>query len=109
MKTCKFCDWVGDKPVLHLSECQHAPEEARESAREVLKETARRKDAVACCPLRKKILFKPFQIPTELCGVDDSAVLDVMTFDQVEGIDILCPRFCPWCGKPWVTTGMVIR
>ncbi len=108
MKKCKYCDWEGALPVAHLAECQFAPEEAREMTKMMLAASEKQKGKVTCCALRKKILCKPIQVPTELCGIEDSAVLDVATFDQHEGIDVITFRWCPWCGKPWARTGAVV-
>lgn len=107
--TCKHCDQevIGD-PIEHVASCQHIPEEGRAQARQVLDARKAYASQEACCPLRKKILVHFSMSPKELCGVDDSAVADVMTFERFLGKNVLQPRFCMWCGAPWTVRGLKV-
>jgi hypothetical protein len=62
-----------------------------------------------CCLMRKKIALTPYSLPQELCGVSDAEIADFLVFDvkSPNGRPVLTFRFCPWCGKPWKTTGMI--
>jgi hypothetical protein len=60
--------------------------------------------------MRRKIYVQGMiNLPEELCGVKDSAVVDFMVWDAKSpfGRPMLCFKFCPWCGKPWERTGAV--
>lgn len=107
MSKCKYCSYEGPAPLEHLTECQFAPEEARESAKNAWSQREAYIKLIVCCKLRKKILLKPIKLPEEYCGVSDAECVDVMTFEKVQGIDVVQPRFCPWCGLRWVPTGKV--
>ncbi|MCZ2418686.1 MAG: hypothetical protein LC123_02425 [Burkholderiales bacterium] len=55
----------------------------------------------SCCALRTKIVVGVVgTIPEEACGVPDSALADVLRWDETSthGRPILAFRFCPWCG-----------
>lgn len=55
-----------------------------------------------CCPYRRKIVIGILAVlPEEVCGVKDSELADVVTFDKSRnGNPIIEVRYCPWCGKP---------
>lgn len=53
------------------------------------------------CALRKKIEITITDIKEEaVCGVPDSALVDVLDFELngPNGKPVLRIRFCPWCG-----------
>lgn len=109
MNKCMFCDAeMGRLTLTHLSGCQHAPEDAREWATKALEESAAFKAQPSCCKLRKKIMLKPLTMPEEYCGIPDEECMDVLTFEKFQGMDVVKPNFCAWCGKPWVTMGVMV-
>ncbi len=59
--------------------------------------------------MRKKIVLTPYSLPQDVCGVSDAEVADFLVFDvkSPNGRPVLTFRFCPWCGKPWKTTGQI--
>ena len=64
---------------------------------------------LVCCAMRRKIALTPYSLPEEMCGVSDAEVADFLIFDlkSPNGRPVLTFRFCPWCGKPWKTTGEI--
>lgn len=55
----------------------------------------------SCCDIRKKVVVGVVgTLPEEACGVPDSALADVLRWDEtsMHGHPILAFRFCPWCG-----------
>lgn len=106
--TCAHCNEETTEPLLHLSECQQAPEDVRTEAKAVWAARVAYCKQETCCKLRKKLLLRVVKMSKEVCGIDDSECLDVMTFDQFQGLSVIQPRFCPWCGKTWVVTGLSV-
>lgn len=96
--TCKHYGKETSDPLGHL-ECQEAIDEAKQDVIDLRERY--RKMPLACCKLRKKIAISLMMLPESICGIPDSEVLDVLTFEKVDGLDGVQPRFCPWCGKPW--------
>jgi hypothetical protein len=104
---CPFCHEEVEHVLRHVADCVHAPEEARSQAAEVVaKRDAYAKSPVACCKMRKKVLVQMSVFPESDCGIHDSEMADFMTFDQFLGKPSVAFKFCPWCGKPWVLTGI---
>ena len=64
---------------------------------------------VACCRLRQKIIVNGFfTLPEETCGIPDSEIADVLTFDKSpRGRPVVAFRYCPWCGKHWEVSGAI--
>lgn len=62
-----------------------------------------------CCDLRVKIMLTCYNVPEEDCGVPDSAVADVLVWDEKSPLQrpIVQFRFCGWCGKPWKPNGTI--
>lgn len=103
-----FCHEDTDEPIQHLKDCVQAPEEARGEAQKVWDSRVAYCAVQVCCKLRKKILLKPVKLSKELCGIDDSELLDVMTFNKAHDKNEIQFRFCPWCGIPWIVTGISV-
>lgn len=109
MRQCPFCDAEVDHVVRHVAGCPEAPEEVRaHAATTVASRDEYAKLPSPCCKLRKKILLLPTVFHERDCGIADSEILDVMTFEQVNNIDAITFNFCPWCGKPWVQMGVKV-
>lgn len=65
---------------------------------------------IICCPLRAKILLQPLCLTEEACGVADSEMVDVMTFEKsTNGRPVITFKFCPWCGKKWELSGRIVE
>lgn len=109
--TCTFCqeEVPEDDGLRHLTECQHAPEDVRAEVAEVIRTRAEfAAQPIKCCKMRKKILLKPITMSEAACGIPDSEMADFMTFERFRGLDVVMPKFCPWCGKPWDVEGIKV-
>ena len=107
--TCQFCheELEQSEALKHIADCQHAPEEIRTHVQSVIASRKAYAEApIIYCKMRKKVRMRPFVYNIEDCGISDAEMADFMTFEQFQGVEVIMPKFCPWCGKPWKRTGL---